>query len=466
MQEKVSSASRGTSVKITFVNHASFLLETKAASIWCDPWTMGKVVNNCCALYSPSAQVPIERVDHIWISHEHPDHFNFPTLKTIPEADRKRITILYQRHSSPRVVDALKKMGFTKIKELPLYRWVTLKPGVEILCGSIGTMDSFIAVKAEGECILNLNDCICTDTQLKYIKRRVGRPSMLLTQFSFAQWIGNLADDTDAVQQKIRELKYRIFLFQPEVTVPFASFGYFCNQENSWMNRFMITPAHVLAMNLPGVNFMYPGDEWDSDHRKFRTTEAVAKYMKDIERLEIDPTPPSVDDETVRQGVVKLLGALKKRFSRLVMARLQEFAVYTHDTKKIFRVFPAEGRCEVEPATPESAEKARYVMCSQVAWYTFAHTWGWNVVEGSGTYLDRQFKEKGENELWRRCITELSTDILRFDSPSRFFRTLGFLWGKKFEILYHFYGKQISDEMVDKSEFGGPRVEMGSAAGA
>ena len=133
-------------MKITFVNHASFLLETKAASIWCDPWTMGKVVNNCCALYSPSAHVPIERVDHIWLSHEHPDHFNFPTLKSIPEADRRRITILYQRHSSPRVVEALKKLGFEKIKELPLYRWLTLKPGFDILCGSVGTMDSFLTV--------------------------------------------------------------------------------------------------------------------------------------------------------------------------------------------------------------------------------------------------------------------------------------------------------------------------------
>jgi UDP-MurNAc hydroxylase len=454
-------------VKITFVNHASFLLETKAASVWCDPWTMGKVVNNCCALYSPSAQVPIERVDHIWLSHEHPDHFNFPTLKSIPEADRKRITILYQRHSSPRVVDALRKMGFVKIKELPLYRWIQLKPGMDILCGSIGTMDSFIAIRAEGECILNLNDCICTDTQLKYIKRLVGRPSMLLTQFSFAQWIGNLADDTDAVQQKIRELKYKVQLFQPEVTVPFASFGYFCNQENAWMNKFMVTPARVMAMNLPGVNFLYPGDEWDSNKRTFRTTEAVGRYMKDIENLEIDPTPPAVDDESVRQAVEKLLLALRKRFSRFVLARMKPFEVYTHDTKRIFRVYPAQVRCEVRPATPQSAEKARYAMCSQVAWYTFAHTWGWNVVEGSGTYLDRQFKEKGENELWRRCITELSTDILRFNNANRLFRTLGFLWGKKYEILYHFYGKQITDEMLSETTPGGPReIQANSAAGA
>jgi hypothetical protein len=69
--------------------------------------------------------------------------------------------------------------------------------------------------------------------------------------------------------------------------------------------------------------------------------------------------------------------------------------------------------------------------------------------------------------LWRRCITELSTDILRFDSMSRLFRTLGFLWGKKYEILYHFFGKPISDEALTKASPNGPaELQPGSAAGA
>jgi UDP-MurNAc hydroxylase len=454
-------------MRITFVNHASFLLQAAGTSIWCDPWTTGRVVNNCCALYSPSAQVNYSEVDYIWISHEHSDHFNFATLKSIPLAERQRIQIIYQRHSSPRVVEALRKLGFEKIWELPLYRWLTLRPGMEILCGSVGTMDSFIAFRAEGECILNLNDCICTDSQIKYIHRLVGRPNVLLTQFSFAQWIGNYEDQTDAVQQKIRELKYRVYVLQPEFTVPCASFGYFCNQENSWMNRLMISPARVVAMNLPGVNFMYPGHVWDSQIRKFSSDQAVAKYMKDLENLQIDATPPSVQESEIQAAAVKLLAAMKKRFGKILLSRIAPFDVYTHDTNLLFRILPGSGRCEVRQANPESAAKARYVMCSQVAWYTFAHTWGWNVVEGSGTYLDREFLQKGDNELWRRCVTELSTDILRFDSPRRFLRTAAFLWDKKFEILYHFWGKPISDEVLNRVLPAGPSgLSFGSPADA
>jgi len=215
------------------------------------------------------------------------------------------------------------------------------------------------------------------------------------------------------------------------------------------------------------VNFMYPGDVWDSSVRQFRTQEAVAKYMKDIENLPIDPTPPSVEDTKIQEGAIKLLAALRERFGRYLLSRMKPFEVYTHDTNRIFGIFPAEGRCDVREATPEGAAKARYVMCSQVAWYTFAHTWGWNVVEGSGTYLDRGFNEGGANELWQRCITELSTDILRFNTPGRFFRTLGFLWGKKFEILYHFYGKPINDEAISKLLASGQtRLRADSVAGA
>jgi UDP-MurNAc hydroxylase len=434
-------------LKITLINHASILIESLAATIWTDPWTHGKIVNNCAALYSPTAPVPFERVEYIWLSHEHSDHFHFPTLKSIPEADRKRITFLHQKHSSPRVIDAVRKLGFKEIRELPQFGWVTLKPGFEMLCGCVGTMDSFLAIRTENELILNLNDCVCTDAQIRYIHRLVGKPSVMLTQFSTAQWIGNKEDETDAVRQKIRELQYRVLVFKPEFTIPFASFAYACNQENEWLNRFMITPARVMEMHLPGVNFLYPGDVWDSRERKFNTDAAVAKYTRDLENLQIDPTPPSVDDEKVRKAMLDLLQSLQKRF-QLILARIEPFEIYTHDTNRIFSIFPAEGRCDVRAATPEIAAQARYVMCSQVAWYTFAHTWGWNVMQGNATYLDRQFQEKGNDELWTRCVHELSTDVLRFDSPSRFFRTLGFLWGKKFEILYHFLGEPISDAAI------------------
>ncbi len=115
-------------------------------------------------------------------------------------------------------------MGFPNVRELPLYRWITLKPGFDVLCGSVGTIDSFVAFRADGECILNLNDCLCTDAQIRYIQRLVGKVSVLFTQFSFAQWIGNRADDTNAVRDKLLELQYRVRALHLNLPCPSPAF--------------------------------------------------------------------------------------------------------------------------------------------------------------------------------------------------------------------------------------------------
>src|SRR5438105_8959973 len=158
-------------MKVRFVGHASILIECQNQKILCDPWLVSKVFNNSWALVSPPSPPSFSDVDYIWISHEHPDHFNLPSLKSIPDADKSRIKVLYQRHASPRIVDALKKLGFSHIIELPLYRWFRLDRDLEVFCGSVKVMDSFIAVRDSQECILNFNDCVLNVDQLRYVKR-------------------------------------------------------------------------------------------------------------------------------------------------------------------------------------------------------------------------------------------------------------------------------------------------------
>lgn len=425
-------------MRIKFVNHASFLLEAAGVTLLCDPWTRSKAFNDGWALLSPSAEVPYDRVDYIWISHEHPDHFNFPTLRSIPENCRSRITVLYQAHSSPRLVEAFRKLGFKEVVELPLYRWTKLRDDFSVLCGSVGSMDSFLAVRSEGECVLNLNDCVCTVAQTNYIQRLVGKVSLLFTQFSFANWIGNHADQIGAVREKQQDLALRVKTFAPEFTVPFASFIYFCNQENSWMNDLMITPEAVAAMGLPGVNFMYPGDEWDSQSRAFHSDEAVAAYMRDIRNAQIDPTPPSVPPEQVRSAIVQMLDLLRKRFGKLIVGKIQPFSIYAHDIGQIFLVYPKEGSCFIRQADAASAEQARYVMCSQAAWYAFHFTWGWGTLEVSAMYLDQKFETQGSDKRLRFFLNAFSTDYLNWSDAARIRRTTRFLWQKKFELFYRF----------------------------
>src|ERR1700712_3684431 len=86
-------------MKLRFVSHASFSVESGGVKILCDPWLFGKAFNQGWALVSPAAAVPWKEIDYIWISHQHPDHLHFPTLRSIPPPERNRITMLYQKHA-------------------------------------------------------------------------------------------------------------------------------------------------------------------------------------------------------------------------------------------------------------------------------------------------------------------------------------------------------------------------------
>jgi UDP-MurNAc hydroxylase len=436
-------------LKITFVNHASFLLESEAANLVCDPWLTGKVFNDGWALVSPSFQLPCESLEYIWISHEHPDHFNFPTLRTIPDAEKKRIEILYQKHSSPRIADALRKMGFTRVRELPLYKWVKVKPGFEVLCGSVGSMDSFLAIRTENETVLNMNDCVCNAKQLAYIRRLVGKVSVLFTQFSFANWIGNGKDEIGAVKAKLDEFTSQIKTFKPEFTIPFASFIFFCNQENAWMNEFAVLPDRIQRLGLESVHFMYPGDQWDSRTRKFTSDDAVSKYLRDWEAVHVEPTPPAVSSDKIQPAVVRLLQELKNKYGKSLMKRLKPFDIFVHDLNQTASIRPEQLQCEIKLATPETASAARYKMCSQVAWYSFAHNWGWGTLQVSGMFFDREFEKKGADWLLARSVNALSTDLWNFTSVKRAKRTVRFFWAKKFELLYRFLSRRSANAMGD-----------------
>lgn len=212
------------------------------------------------------------------------------------------------------------------------------------------------------------------------------------------------------------------------------------------MNEFSVTPRRVADLGLPGVNFMYPGDECDSDGRMFRSAEAIEKYMSDMARQKIiDPSPPGASIGTVQQTVNRTLRTVRSRFGKFLVSRIRPFAIYLHDLDKVLLVCPAAGTCEVQRATKDARDTARYVMCSQVAWHAFAYSWGWGAMEVSGMYFDRHFKEPNRLAFY---LNILSTDCVNFNSVSQARRTVEFLWVKRHELGY-----RLGTRIMRRKEF-------------
>jgi UDP-MurNAc hydroxylase len=232
-------------MKVTMVSHASVLIEDGPIVLLTDPWLIGEVFNESWSLLCPPLLTPatLQGVTHIWISHEHPDHLHFPTLKAIPAEQKANITLLYQRHFSSRVFDSLTSLGFRRVIKLPLGRWLDLGGDVSIMCCSVGTIDSLLVVRSTRGTVLNVNDCVISPWAARAIAEGIGPVDVLLPQFSIASWAGNPGDTKIAAADEVlRRARLYIRTFKPKVTIPFASFVYFSHDENRYMNAWINTP--------------------------------------------------------------------------------------------------------------------------------------------------------------------------------------------------------------------------------
>src|SRR3546814_16475446 len=94
---------------ITFINHACFIVESGGVKLLCDPWIAGSALHDGWNLITEEEHPGIHDVDYIWYSHEHPDHFSIPFLKSVPQEKRGNITVLYQRTNDHPVLDFFRK---------------------------------------------------------------------------------------------------------------------------------------------------------------------------------------------------------------------------------------------------------------------------------------------------------------------------------------------------------------------
>ncbi len=138
-----------------------------------------------------------------------------------------------------------------------------------ITSGLSAGYDSWLHIRCPGGSILNLNDCQLHDPdQLEGIKRRLGEIDLLMTQFSYANWVGNPGDHRGAARARARvfaQIKAQIDYLKPHYVLPFASFIWFSHEENSFWNematRIDWATERLLSFGAQPI-VLYPGDAW------------------------------------------------------------------------------------------------------------------------------------------------------------------------------------------------------------
>lgn len=377
---------------VTWINHASFVVEYGDVRLACDPWLSGTAFKDGWALIAQTKFQPSDfhGITHIWISHQHPDHFAPADLRAIDAHDRKRITVLYQSTEDKLVVSWLRGAGFGKVVELPLKRWTELAPGFAVLCGSV-SHDSWLAMRCGDSVLLNVNDCVLKRQEIvQRIADTVGRVDVLFTQFSYAQWIGNPPDwqkrRQDALE-KLERLRLQAQILRPKTIVPFASFVYFCHEENFFMNDGMNAVGDVAAFIERDLGVratvLYPGERWAAGAPQDWRPSA-ARYADDL-RAKIAAGPTHRATPGNAQAVMDLVNAFMKRLvakNPRVRALLRDrVTVFLSDLGSAYEI-SLDG---MRP-TALSALEADLVTSSENITYAFKVPWGGNTLHVSGRF--------------------------------------------------------------------------------
>jgi len=271
---------------IEFINHACVIIKSDEVSLLSDPWFEGDAFHKGWNLLHETSELEIEKIlskiTHIWISHEHPDHFSILFFKKFKlRIIDQSIKILFQETKDKRVINFLKNQGID-CEELTLNKKIYLTKTFSLTCIKDGFYDSALLINSNNEKILNLNDCeINSQSRIDEVNSITENVDVLLTQFSFAAWKGgknNKKWRSEAAKEKIETMKKQIEGFKPKYIIPFASFIYFSNIENNYLNDAINKPQVVIdeLKNLDSqIVVMKPNDILGGENQKISNSEAL-----------------------------------------------------------------------------------------------------------------------------------------------------------------------------------------------
>jgi ribonuclease BN (tRNA processing enzyme) len=248
---------------IKFINHACFLIENDDGDVLFDPWFFGKVFNNSWSLLRETEDIDLSNVKYVIFTHEHPDHLHWPTLKKISNNSRHKINVLVPLRENKNIVENIRKLG-CKCAEIPNNLEVKLGNFMHITNYTTGH-DSAYVFKINDKVYLNQNDCQLSNKQCETISKKYPNIDFWMIQFSLAGYYANEADHEGLQRAKdfhINMIKSYHNFFKPRITIPFASFVFFCKKHNSFLNKWIIDIEEIGSkLNEVEIQILFYNDE-------------------------------------------------------------------------------------------------------------------------------------------------------------------------------------------------------------
>lgn len=311
--------------KIKFINHACFQIIRENSSILVDPWFNGKVFNNSWSLLQETNldDIDLSNLTHIFISHEHPDHLNWSTLKQIKERTKQKIHVYMPRRRNHNVKENMKKLGYLFVEVDP-YQIYKIKKYDFSFCFLKRNYDSAILFDVDEKIILNKNDCEFPIEQLQQFKQGLFKNreiDILFNQFSLAGYYGNQEETQkleEAKENHIEDLLTTHKILKPKLTVPFASFITFSRDENKYLNEYIVSLKKLIDQNsslsmfvpwyMEDISFecsreksIENSEKWENTFKREIAKKPDSLPIVDEQELKISYTVLRKDSDIIRQ---------------------------------------------------------------------------------------------------------------------------------------------------------------------
>jgi hypothetical protein len=253
-------------VRVTYLAHASVLIESNGVRLLTDPWLDGPTYLGAWWQFPEPLSRRPPPVDCVYLTHEHADHFHPPTLAHLP----RETEILVGRFARPRFAEALRRLGFSRVRELDHGRTITLGDGLELTSFQYRADDTALLVRGRDATVLNMNDALHRGSSLDQILSRApGGVDLLLMSFANAEAYP-IVYDSDEPPDWNDSARFDDFLGKvrrigPRAFAPFASMFCFLDEDLAWLNERIVTPAPLLARasETAAVGLAIdPGDVW------------------------------------------------------------------------------------------------------------------------------------------------------------------------------------------------------------
>jgi Beta-lactamase superfamily domain len=236
----------------TFGHATLVLLYDGEPIIATDPWLVGSTYWRSWWLekYPSREQIQLVReAREIYITHSHPDHFHFPSLRLLGK--RSTIHPYFPRYSVP---EFLVSRGFAT-RVLEPWRWYPLAAGVRMASIPAPVNDSVLLLDTPEATIVDINDCAHRPRLLKCIRDRMltpGKRLIALRSYSPASISPALFVNGQRAEMKTRGDYAAVARNESEILrashfVPFASQASFGRTDSRWANDYKVTYEDLQA---------------------------------------------------------------------------------------------------------------------------------------------------------------------------------------------------------------------------